>query len=44
MVLTMSKGWFSLIFSELEQVNWVLTCYWHLENDPHPAKMLVTSL
>jgi len=27
MVLAMSRGWFTLIFSEPDDVNWVLTCY-----------------
>lgn len=30
-VLSMSKGWFSLIFLEPKQVNWALMCYCHLE-------------
>ena len=33
-VLTMNCGWFVLIFSQPELVNWVLTKYWHIEMNP----------
>lgn len=33
-VITLYRGWFALIFSQPDQVDWVLTRYWHIEMMP----------
>ena len=33
-ILTMMRGWFALIFTNLDQENWVLSKYWKIEMTP----------